>query len=114
VRALTGRSADKEKTLMSILPITITGGCAHPNPGRMSHNGHGGEPTEVRFQCGAGTFHLTGLDVFLQAPKFVTITPGTPAGPYLLQPDAAGGYSYIVDPVCPSADDPVIVVDASF
>jgi hypothetical protein len=80
----------------------------------MSHNGQGGEPTEVRFQCGAGTFTIGDLDTFLEAPNSVKISPGMPAGPYLTRPDAVGEYSYTVDPVCPEADDPIIIVDASF
>jgi len=98
---------------MSILPITITGGCAHPNPGRMSHQPHGAEPNEVRFECGAGTFTISNLDTFLQAPNTVKISPGMPAGPYLALPDAVGEYAYTVDPVCPEADDPIIIVDAT-
>jgi hypothetical protein len=101
---------------MATLDITITNGCASPDPGTISQtNANGYDKVKFKTHDKDTTYALGGLNAFLSgAPASVSIWQGNDAGPYsaLSGQSDQGNHGYTVSPACPAQDDPVITVDA--
>jgi hypothetical protein len=101
---------------MATLDITITNGCADPDPAKVSQSdANGYDKVKFKTHDKDVTYKLGRLDKFLSgAPSSVSISKGTDAGPYppLTGKSDRGDHGYTVSPACPEADDPVITVDA--
>lgn len=96
---------------MAAQRVNVNGGCPTPNPAPVS-KGQNPNETQLIFQAAdSGTYTLTGLNACLDAPASVTISPGSPAGPYSPLSGASGTYAYSIDPPCDAAEPPEIDVN---
>jgi hypothetical protein len=101
---------------MATLEITITNGCASPDPATISQtDANGYDKVKFKTHDQNVTYTLGDLNEFLQgASSSEPLSKGTDVGPYsaITGSNNQGNHGYTVSPSCPDADDPVITVDA--
>jgi hypothetical protein len=101
---------------MATLDITITNGCARPDPATISQtDANGYDKVKFKTHDRDVTYTLGGLDKFLSgASKSESLSRGHDVGPFSAIDGSTyqGNHGYTVSPACPTAADPEITVDA--
>jgi hypothetical protein len=101
---------------MATLDITITNGCASPDPATISQSdANGYDKVKFKTHDQGVTYTLGDLDKFLSgASPTEPLSKGSDLGPYsaLSGSNNQGSHGYTVSPSCPDAEDPIITVDA--